>query len=1512
MICLGSKKRVRLAWADICLSLVCACIILVIIGNVNILGGKRVIVYPNEFSGVHDIEWRDDKASFSTLSDDSYMWVDFDTPIDIKRLVVNFRNCLNNDWVLQVYYDIDNTGMKEENSVIKRVYANDDRVVLNINANGITAIRIDWGGEAGNTFKLENVETNIFDPKTDIMLFVLVFVIFFSTSSINLWFDLESGYRSQQALLRTTLKSAFTIILFFIVHISKDLRINDGYNIAFGLMILSMSIINVIDHWILVLIKRKVRNVAASERFEAFCEKTEIAIILAIFFLLAFYDTQSSFIVEICNNLLPVILTIGLFLFSVEYRKIKNRIVAVFLLIMQTAMIIDFFVHGEGMIYHACAFFLFVALAHGINEMKIVKSFLWISVFSFLVTYILSVTGVYEYYVGISVGGETMKRTMGYSHPNVASIHVFTITLLIIYIINNLSKKRLLLSLVVAILSILLIYQVGGRTSIIGLFYVLFVIIGFGLCSFFPYINKIWLEKNSIITLAFAQSVFILCFIGSILFSWFYNKTQDNFLMRTIGLVYDNRTFGERLDKANYVLHNYKPHLFGQVIPAVIDGKDSFVENYYVNSMFNDGLILLICFCVLTIIMNVQLCKKKQYYRAFLLTAIPIVAVSECIAINPINNAFTFLALSKLETWNEAELLEKKHGIKRLVVFFLLALALYSIFPIVIAYLKTFFEIYNLTDKACVFIVVIVVILIGFTIKLTYSAIIKSFDNKIFSDNNKNSLITLACMIAIVTILMITTIIGVNKKNAVYIEQELSILELIADNTQGKIYADRLPVLYKNKVRGIDYSYLYSDDLCFKRNVTLITDAEDDKPSFFNKGFLYMQISDASAIYTNNPEVETLLNENGYNLHGYNNHIYKVDLGYEAELNNLKLTGDGRICLYGDNKLLDKGPYITLSTGKYTVSYLLHVVEIPLDNDIELCQLTVSNQWGQNTIAQRSITADMADENGDITCQIPINGSGAGYEFKIDLLSDIAMDVKSIEYAKTPDYDTRIKVDDEWRKIREEYYDLEGNPIALENGYSIVEYEYDEAGNRTVNRYYDADNKPVLYKGQYWYNEVTFNDLKQNILEKFYGTDGNPILLQDGAAGYRREYDENGNVSATTYLGLDGNPTTNTSGYTTWHRIYNDKKQIVREEYYDGNGQSILLPGGQAAVEYEYDELGNRIVNRYYDADNEPVLYNGQYWYNVLSYNDKKQNVLEKLYGTDGNPILLRDGAAGYRREYDENGNVSATTYLGLDGNPTTNTSGYTTWHRIYNDKKQIVREEYYDGNGQSILLSGGQAAVEYEYDEAGNRTVNRYYDANYEPVLYNGQYWYNEAIYNDLRQNILERFYGIEGNPILLPDGAAGYRRKYDENGNISATTYLGEDGNPTINISGFSTWHRFYNEKKQIVREEYYDVKNEAVTLLAGQGAVEYEYDDVGNRTVDRYYDVSGNPILYAGEYWYLVRTFNDKKQCVHEDYYGLDDKRILRSAGYCSVDIKYDEGGTIVGKTYFGLDGEVVAEE
>ena len=105
----------------------------------------------------------------------------------------------------------------------------------------------------------------------------------------------------------------------------------------------------------------------------------------------------------------------------------------------------------------------------------------------------------------------------------------------------------------------------------------------------------------------------------------------------------------------------------------------------------------------------------------------------------------------------------------------------------------------------------------------------------------------------------------------------------------------------------------------------------------------------------------------------------------------------------------------------------------------------------------------------------------------------------------------------------------------------------------------------------------------------FYDIDGNPVTLREGYAYREYEYDVNGKRIREVYYDQNGNKVLNSNGNAEVRREFDTNKRIIREAFYDIEGELTEIRGGYASREPVYDENNTITGYRYYDIDGNEV-----------------------------------------------------------------------------------------------------------------------------------------------------------------------------------------------------------------------------------------------------------------------------------------------------------------------------------
>lgn len=611
----------------------------------------------------------------------------------------------------------------------------------------------------------------------------------------------------------------------------------------------------------------------------------------------------------------------------------------------------------------------------------------------------------------------------------------------------------------------------------------------------------------------------------------------------------------------------------------------------------------------------------------------------------------------------------------------------------------------------------------------------------------------------------------------------------VADYASGKVYANNVPYIYHYADKRISLSGTMNMGFDMCKNASLICLKGDKQSALLNSGYRVAELSGDLAVYSNDADLIAKMSDDGYEWYGY----YPFDFGPEWILQKgqyeASFTYEAELDKYED---LSSG----IVVGRIEIGY----------------PLSPYPGIGDKVLATHFLTTDEFDDKGVAEFTVPFTmpdiKEGMFYRY---IPTGVCEAVQTgLIINETPDHITLSDTDIYGNVIREAYYNIDGNPYVVQDGYSILEREYNHRGQLKSKRFYDENGKRCLCNKGYHMLRYEYNSKGSVVKEQYCDINDDNVMTSPGYSAISYEYDNAGNRAYTRYLNEDGDPAMYNDEYATIYRIYDDSKnvvyeeyrdiddnpienskgyaaremdyddegRIVREEYYGVDNKPIALFGGQAAYEKEYDEAGNAIVTRYYGVNGERILYNGAYWRINCVYNEKKQVIKEEYYGPNYRRICVEGGYAGLERVYDSKGNVVKMIHLGKTGQTDMNAWGFVIWHRAYNDKRQIIREEYYDANDEKMTRPSGQQAVEYEYDDAGNRTVERYYGMDNEPILVNGRFFCVKRTFNDKKQNIHEDYYGIDEKRILVNDSYASMDFKYNDEGKLIRRIYYDLNG--------------------------------------------------------------------------------------------------------------------------------------
>ena len=106
---------------------------------------------------------------------------------------------------------------------------------------------------------------------------------------------------------------------------------------------------------------------------------------------------------------------------------------------------------------------------------------------------------------------------------------------------------------------------------------------------------------------------------------------------------------------------------------------------------------------------------------------------------------------------------------------------------------------------------------------------------------------------------------------------------------------------------------------------------------------------------------------------------------------------------------------------------------------------------------------------------------------------------------------------------RELYYDVEQNRTVSTSGYSGIEREFDEQGNKVTTVYIGTDDRPTENKKGVAIIRYEYDDARNCVAEYYFDAQGDPTENSSGAAQIRRTFGEDRSLLSEEKLDLQGN-----------------------------------------------------------------------------------------------------------------------------------------------------------------------------------------------------------------------------------------------------------------------------------------------------------------------------------------------------------------------------------------------------
>ena len=224
----------------------------------------------------------------------------------------------------------------------------------------------------------------------------------------------------------------------------------------------------------------------------------------------------------------------------------------------------------------------------------------------------------------------------------------------------------------------------------------------------------------------------------------------------------------------------------------------------------------------------------------------------------------------------------------------------------------------------------------------------------------------------------------------------------------------------------------------------------------------------------------------------------------------------------------------------------------------------------------------------------------------------------------------------------------EETTFAIDRGYAIRKAVRNAEGKTIEERYFDADGNPVeLYDGYYG---IKYEYCDHEVIIRYLDSQGNEMSLTTYSI-IVRTLDDDGRAVDDYYYDMDMQ-SIKYAGYYGMHRDYDNNGWNNKVTYLDENGQPVLCSSGYAIKEYKRDADGTITGEVYFDAQKNPTKSSlGEY--GQLCERDENGRISQITYlDSDGNAATNGAGYAILKRTYHRDGTWNTDMYFDKAGNP--------------------------------------------------------------------------------------------------------------------------------------------------------------------------------------------------------------------------------------------------------------------
>ena len=611
--------------------------------------------------------------------------------------------------------------------------------------------------------------------------------------------------------------------------------------------------------------------------------------------------------------------------------------------------------------------FLAVLLCFHKNHLKIIRTEALCILLSLLNTVPLALAGLAD--SGVYTERSVIRSGLGTGHPNWLSADLFYL-LVLLYIGHIVRERKWQLVLTACVYAVC---EYVTRTRTVSYLCLLFVAV-----LFMEWLRKQKRASEGALSLVLRVTDYLAVFAFpvvcavSLVLVYCYQKGYG--FANKINMLLANRVY---LACDRILVYGITP--FGSLFQEV---KAGGTEMEYVTILVRMGVAGLTVFGVLWVLLSLRCLRNGKRRLLYALALYAVNGITEQSMLSDTGIVFFFLVLADLTNAvpEEPVLSDPNTQIVRAASVVAPAAGAVCLMPYLFERMRTVVQLVPGSHRGAVLHIrvwvafFLLLVLAGSIVLLIRSALLKKTPvrNAVYA--------AAGCLV----ILLIHFIYGgsVLRKGAAGVQELLDAdakaIEVILSSKTGVFYADPYPVLYRQRFPGISRSVLSGKDLARTKNATVLTDIGlDGDNTFQTQGFLYIPVSDAHAVYSNDEPVIAALQEAGFPVSPFFNRRIHVDLEqcakdsylvYEASFPGIVIDQASEVEEQRAQNIWSD--FNKLYCGYYEVTFTCRLLWPEENAPDEYCILGVNYSLADE-IAQDILTVEEAGENNYVIKTVP-------------------------------------------------------------------------------------------------------------------------------------------------------------------------------------------------------------------------------------------------------------------------------------------------------------------------------------------------------------------------------------------------------------------------------------------------------------------------------------------------------------------------------------------------------------